>query len=138
MGSAQLCKESKYLPLVEHISSESVWSANLFTIMVGVRGFIGVSVHKTFRAFGILQKKCFSTEQKFSHYCCTLLLRNIFISKFHQLEQGSSLHKNKPVVLLNCLYVSFPVLVSNLSVSFSTQSIDSPGMGIMLFNFYLL
>ena len=34
MDSAQLRKESKYLPLVEHISSESVWSANLFTIMV--------------------------------------------------------------------------------------------------------
>ena len=45
MRSAHLRKESKYLPLVEHIASESVWSANLFTIMVGVRRFIGVSVH---------------------------------------------------------------------------------------------
>ena len=56
MGSAQLRKESKYLPLVEQISCRSVWSANLFTIMVGVRGFIVVSVHKTFRAFGVPQK----------------------------------------------------------------------------------
>jgi len=54
--AAHIRKESKYLPLIAEIATNSSWKANLFTIEIGVRGFIGVSLNKTLRALGIPQK----------------------------------------------------------------------------------
>ena len=54
--AAHIQKESKYLPLIAEITTNSNWKANLFTIEIGVRGFIGISLNKTLRALGIPQK----------------------------------------------------------------------------------
>ena len=47
------------MPLIAEITTNSSWKANLFTIEIGVRGFIGVSLNKTLQALGIPQKEIF-------------------------------------------------------------------------------
>ena len=54
--AAHIQKESKCLPLIAEITTNSIWKANLFTIEIGVRRFIDVSLNKTLRALGIPQK----------------------------------------------------------------------------------
>ena len=42
--------------MTAEITTKSTWKANLFTVEIGVRGFIGVSLNKNLRALGIPQK----------------------------------------------------------------------------------
>ena len=54
--AAQVRKISKYLPLVKDISSMTAWKPLLFTIEIGVRGFIAISTRQVFLKLGLPTK----------------------------------------------------------------------------------
>ena len=55
--AAQLRKEGRYAPLVEAINKSTKWSAQLFTIEVGARGFVAKSTRKFLRKLGLPSKE---------------------------------------------------------------------------------
>ena len=59
---AQLRKENRYLQLMDQITTTTNWSPLLFTIEVGVRGFVAHSLERTLLRLGIsgriLSKSC--------------------------------------------------------------------------------
>ena len=55
--SAQLRKQSKYLPLVQNISQSSSWKPLLLTVEVGARGFVAISTHQVLLKLGLPSRK---------------------------------------------------------------------------------
>ena len=55
--SAQLRKQSKYLPLVQNISQSSSWKPLLLTVEVGARGFVAILTHQVLLKLGLPSRK---------------------------------------------------------------------------------
>jgi hypothetical protein len=53
---AQLRKQTRYLQLMDQITSNTNWSPSLYTIEVGARGFIAHSLERTFLRLGISRR----------------------------------------------------------------------------------
>ena len=72
--AAQVRKQARYLPLMNNIAIISSWKPLLFTLEVGVRGFIATSTQQVFQKLGLprddvsrLLKKLSATVAKCSH-----------------------------------------------------------------------
>ena len=55
MEAAQMRKKARYASLLSDINA-TVWSASLFTVEVGARGFVGHSLRRCLRLFGFKPK----------------------------------------------------------------------------------
>jgi hypothetical protein len=66
MVKAQLHKETKYSGLLDDINATEVWKASLFTLEVGARGLVGLSVHKTFVRLGFTPSQAKAVCKKLS------------------------------------------------------------------------
>ena len=53
---AQLRKQTRYLQLMDQITSTTNWSPSLFTIEVGARGFVAHSLERTLLRLGISRR----------------------------------------------------------------------------------
>ena len=54
--AARVRKQTRYAPLLESISTSTIWKASLLTIEVGARGFIATSTHQIFSQLGLPRK----------------------------------------------------------------------------------
>ena len=62
-ANAKLRKEGRYATLMANINDDKTnpWTASLFTIEVGARGFVGYSVARFLRKIGFSSRKTCST-----------------------------------------------------------------------------
>ena len=64
--AAKLRKQSKYMPLLNNISSGTAWKPILLTLEVGARGFVATSTRQVFINLGIQRQAVSELRKKLS------------------------------------------------------------------------